>query len=362
MVGSKRRNHRVGLACESTGRLTEECERFGIDVHLEPSLGREVDPVRDIESVFRLAELMRRHRFDIVHTHNSKAGIVGRLAARLADVPMIIHTVHGFAFHDAESPLRRRIYRTVERAAAHWCDGLIFISRPLEAWAEREGIGRTVPHRVIYSGIDVEAFRIADGTEVRRQLRIAEDTLAVGIVSKLWEGKGHEALLVAWRHIISRWTGPHFPMLLIVGEGPLQSRLESLALELGISNNVLFLGFRTDIPAVTKALDISVLPSAFEGMGRVILEAMAAGKPVVASRVGGIPDLVLPDETGFLVKPNDADALIGPLEKLLTDDSLRHSMGSSALRALQLKHTSEGMVEEIHQFYEFIGKRRSPFY
>lgn len=362
MVGSKRRNHRVGLACETSGRLTEECEQFGIDVHLEPSLGREVDPVRDIESVFRLAELMRRHRFDIVHTHNSKAGIVGRLAARLAGVPTVIHTVHGFAFHDAESPLRRSLFRAVERAAAHWCDGLIFISRPLEAWADREGIGRTVPHRVIYSGIDVAAFHAADGLEVRRQLGINPDAIVVGIVSKLWEGKGHEALLRAWQRVVERWTGGPSPILLVVGEGPLQARLEGVAAELGISSSVIFLGFRADIPAVTKALDISVLPSAFEGMGRVILEAMAAGKPVVASRVGGIPDLVLPDETGFLVQPNDADALLEPLERLLKNGSLRRSMGSSALRALSRKHTSEGMVEEIHEFYAFVEKLRSPFY
>src|SRR6185436_15998665 len=127
MIGSKDAGHQVPLACESSGRLTEETERAGLTVHLVPSMGREVHAVKDLTAVRDLSRLMKIHRFDLIHTHNSKAGFIGRLAGRLARVPVIVHTVHGFAFHDAESPTRRFAFRELERMAARWCDGIIYI-------------------------------------------------------------------------------------------------------------------------------------------------------------------------------------------------------------------------------------------
>ncbi len=360
MLGSLSRGHKVALACQNSGRLTEEASRAGIDIYEVPSMGREVRPLQDVISVFALRRLMRDRQFDVVHTHNSKAGFVGRLAARLAGVPVVVHTIHGFAFHDAESSGRRWLFRVFEHVAAGWSDGMIFISHALEQWAGKEGIGKGIPRRVIYSGIDVGAFGSADGSAVREEFKIDSGRTVVGIVSKLWEGKGHHVLFRAWRTIQKNWKGSDSPLLLVVGEGPLDLELKKLAGELGIRSNVVFTGFRRDIPAITSAMDISVLPSAFEGMGRVILEAMAAGKPVVASRVGGIPDLVREGVNGLLVPPNDEEALCGALVRLLTDERQRQDLGSGARRSIEQKHSSEAMVNEIHDFYAVLMSGKFP--
>jgi glycosyltransferase involved in cell wall biosynthesis len=357
MKGSLERGDLPALACESEGRLTDEARRAGIRVFLLPALGREIHAYKDISAVVELARLMRQEHFEIIHTHNSKAGFVGRLAGRFARVPTVVHTVHGFAFHDAESTLRRTLFRNLERAAAHWCDGMIFISKPLQIWADRERIGRRVPHRVIYSGIDIQSFKRADSTKVRSELAIASDRLVVGIISKLWEGKGHHLLLQAWRQIQGNWRDGEQPLLAIVGEGPLEIQLRQTVRELGIANSVLFTGFRADIPEVTAAIDIAVLPSAFEGMGRVILEAMAAGKPVVASRVGGIPDLVRDGVNGILVSPNDQQSIADALLRLLTEPNLRRRFSVAAGLSIEEKHSAEYMVREIHAFYEYLRER-----
>ena len=350
--GSMDRGHRVGIACGSEGGLTEQARRAGAAVHVVRQLGNEVNPVRDIAAVLALRKLMRRGRFDLVHTHNSKAGFIGRLAARLAGVPVVIHTVHGFAFHDAETLLRRALFRRLERLAAGWCDGMILISQPLMEWARRERIGLKVPRILIYSGIDIDSFRAADGARFRRQTGIAAGRLVVGMISKLWEGKGHDVLLTAWKRVQERIRVLPPPLLLIVGEGPLEERLQAMTGELGLRHCVLFTGFQSDVPAVTAAVDVSVLPSLFEGMGRVVLEAMAAGKPVVASKTGGIPDLVRHGENGLLVQPGNVESLEAALVEILSKADLRARLAGGAAAAVRPEHSAAFMVEEIHAFYE----------
>lgn len=359
MKGSHERGHKVALACASAGRLTEECDRAGVAVYLVPQLTNRIDPPRDFSAVFALARLMRRHRFDLVHTHNSKAGFIGRLAARLAGVPVAIHTVHGFAFHDAETPLRRALFRWLECLAARWCDGMIFISRPLADWAKRERIGRRVPQVVIYSGIDVGSFQSGDGLRFRQGWGIPPARLVVGMISKLWKGKGHDVLLRAWKKILECNQIAPPPLLLIVGEGYLEESLKAQAAELGLQDSVLFAGFQSDMPAVAAAIDVAVLPSLFEGMGRVILEAMAAGKPVVASKTGGIPDLVKHGENGLLVQPGNQDSLEMALLEVLTRPALRAQLAQGALRSLRPEFSATWMVEQIHEFYERVRREGS---
>jgi len=333
-------------------------------VYLVSRLRREVNPLMDPAAVLELSRIIGRHRFDLVHTHNSKAGFIGRLAAQRARVPTVVHTVHGFAFHDEESAFRRALFRGLERIAARWCDGMIFISKPLLDWAERERIGPGVPRTVIFSGIDVDAFRAADGKSFRRQWNIAPDRLVVGVVSKLWEGKGHEILLHAWKETLRDIRIAPEPLLLIVGEGYLEGKLKRHVSYLGLDTSVLFTGFQSDIPAVTAAIDIAVLPSLFEGMGRVVLEAMASGKAVIASDVGGIPDLVRHRENGLLVRPGDCESLKQALVELLSNAVLRTRLGENGFAGFRPQYSASYMVEQIHRFYEDLGadgrKRRQP--
>ena len=228
--------YRVALACAPGGRLVELVRTAGMEVHEIPSLVQPLRPARDVAALWSMVRLLRRERIEIVHTHNSKAGFLGRLAGRLARTPVVVHTVHGFAFHDAESVWRRLLFRSLERVAADWAHHTIFIPQPLIDWAAREGILRPGRYSKIYSGIDVETFRrhaAADPTPVRRSLGLGPRDRVIGLVSKLWEGKGHKVALEALARL-----RPEVPeaRLLLVGEGPLEPELRRRARALGVED------------------------------------------------------------------------------------------------------------------------------
>ena len=294
--------------------------------------------------------LLAQEKFDLVHTHNSKAGILGRLAARWNNVPSIIHTVHGFAFHEEESWLFRHLFIVLERMAARWCDQMIAISQPMVEWAQREKIAPPDKFVKIYSGIEVERFRNeTPSPELKSRFGIQPEETVIGVVSKLWEGKGHEVLIDAVARVLD--SGCRVK-LLIVGEGHLEEKLKEKVKHLGIEKNVVFTGFWSDVPEITAILDISVLPSFYEGMGRVVLEAMAAGKPMVACRVGGVPEFVEDGVTGYLISPGDVDALVERLKTLIGDSDLRQKMGQQGAQRMRNEHSAETMVNRIHQVYK----------
>ncbi|MBA7709862.1 putative glycosyltransferase EpsD [subsurface metagenome] len=304
---------------------------------------------------------MRQKRYDIVHTHNSKAGFIGRLAAKIAGVPIIIHTIHGFAFHEYERPPRRILFILLERFAARLCDKLITISEPLKEWGLRLKIGRPEKYVTIYSGIEVEKFKVninIDGK--KKELGIKPNVKVIGVVAKLWEGKGHETVLEAAPQVIKKIPDVKF---LFVGEGYLRDRLKARVRKLGLSDKIIFTGFRSDIPKITATFDVALLVSLFEGMGRVLLEAMVLGKPVVATKVGGIVDVVKASglegplawkegETGILVPPGDADALAKAIVTILKDEELARRMGEAGKRRIDKRFTAKTMVKRISEVYE----------
>jgi glycosyltransferase involved in cell wall biosynthesis len=350
MQGSQKCGARVGLAASPGGRLEDLVRQSDMEFFPIRNFVSELAPSKDLHALWQLDRLMAREKFDIVHTHNSKAGFLGRLAVRLNRGPVLIHTVHGFAFHDEESWLRRRTFVMLERMAASWCHQMIVISQPMIDWAEQENIASREQLVKIYSGIQVEEFRDQPASpELKRKFKIQPDQTVMGIVSKLWKGKGHEVLIEAVRLLVERGLRIK---LLIVGEGHLEQELKEKVQQQGLQDVVVFTGFWSNVPEITAILDISVLPSFYEGMGRVVLEAMAAGKPVVASGVGGLTELVKDEVTGYLVPAGDVEALAERLEKLISDPDLRRRMGEQGARHVQMKHSSTTMVEMIHQVYQ----------
>jgi len=349
MCGSRDSGVNVGLACAPGGKLEELVKREGMDFFPIRNFVSEIAPFKDLHAFWQLDRLLAREKFDLVHTHNSKAGFQGRLSAKRHRVPIIIHTIHGFAFHDQESWLLRRLFVLLERMAARWCHHLIAISGPMIDWAEHEQIAPLEKIDKIFSGIDVEAFRDRNpNPEFRKRFGLEPGDIVIGIVSKLWEGKGHSVLIEAAAHLLDKG---YRIKLLIIGEGVLEKALRDQATALGIEDSVIFTGFLLDVPEVTAILDISVLPSFFEGMGRVVLEAMAAGKPVIASRVGGLPELVEDQVTGYLIPPGDISALEEKLEILISDSELRSTMGKSGTFRVGEEHSAQKMVELIHEVY-----------
>jgi len=357
MKGTPPDRFRVSLGCAPGGRLNEIVRKAGMRVHEIRSLVQPLHPPKDLSALFSIARLLRREKIDILHTHNSKTGFLGRLAGKIAGTPVVIHTVHGFAFHDSEAKLSRAFYKRLERIAAPWADHTIFISQPLIDWARRERILQEGRYSRIYSGIDLDAFHHSteDEGRLRSRLGLGEEDRVIGFVAKLWEGKGHETALSAMVSVVREVPRAR---LLLVGEGKLESKLRSLCERLGLQRNVIFAGFQNRIAGITSLCELCILPSFFEGMGRVLLEAGACGKPVVASRVGGIPDVVVDGETGILVPPGDARALAFGILRLLSDPDSARSMGRRAKRRINDEFDAKTMVRRIVSVYDacLIGK------
>jgi glycosyltransferase involved in cell wall biosynthesis len=356
LKGLDKSRFEVEFACAPGGDLIDEVVKQGVKFHPIRNFVQRISIYDDLMALFELVLLMRRQRYDIVHTHNSKAGFIGRLAARIAGMPIVVHTIHGFAFHEFEKPPRQILFILLERFAARFADKLITVSEPLKQWGLRLGIGKKEQYITIYDGIEINRFILdVNVGQKRQEFGIKAADLVVGVVSKLWEGKGHRCILQAAQKVVKKVPDVKF---MFVGEGYLRKELEQLVQKLGLSDYVIFTGFRTDIPQITAIFDIAVLASFYEGLGRVLLEAMVLGKPVIATRVGGIVDVVDDGKTGILVPPNDSEALAQALIKLLLDGELRRRMGEAGRAKIDAKFSARTMVSQIEKVYEeLIGER-----
>ncbi len=334
-------------------RVQEElvnAEKQGVATCVLPTLIRRIDPFMDMAALVGLLVLIRKEKPDIVHTHTSKAGILGRLAAWLTRIPVIVHTPHGHVFHGHFSNLLSKIFLVVERVF----DKITDITIALTDGERNDYIIQSVskPDKLvkIHSGVDVNRFinPTIDENVKRESLGIASDDLVVGTVGWLLPIKGPAFLLKAMQRV---WKKYQETKLLFVGKGDLETELKAMVRKAGFRERVLFLGWRDDIHEILQIFDIFVLPSLNEGMGRVIVEAMAAGKPVVASNTGGIPDLVVEGETGLLVDPGDSDGLVEAISTLLENPDHRWAMGQEGRKRCH-QFSEELMVEKIDRLYQ----------
>jgi glycosyltransferase involved in cell wall biosynthesis len=358
MKGMNKAAYKADLACAPGGKLIDLVQGQGMKVIPFENLVQPLHPVKDVLILIDLIRFLKKERYHIVHTHNSKAGFVGRLAAKSASVPVIVHTVHGFAFHDREPAWRQMLFRNLERLASHWCDRMIFISQPLIEWALQERIVDRQKVLKIYSGIDLTHFHPVTDNEkksLRRKWGIREESAVIGIVSKLWEGKGHEILIRAFKELKEEINDA---VLAIVGEGYLHGKLVNLVHRLGLADSVIFTGFQMDVSEIMATFDVAVLPSLFEGMGRVLLEAMAMEKPVVASRVGGIPDLVHDGVNGILIAPGSVQELRSSLLKTLRNPVMAREMGKQGRKRIKAEFSVDTMVQSIQRVYHELLRKK----
>jgi glycosyltransferase involved in cell wall biosynthesis len=314
-----------------------------------PDLIRQINPINDFKALCSLVRLIKQKRPDIVHTHSSKAGVLGRLAAKLAGVPKIVHTPHGHVFYGHFHPTAARIFLWIERLLTLITDRMVALTEG----EKNDYINLSVcsSHKLlkIHSGVDLKPFFKINGntSQKKRSLGIDGEGSVIGFVGWLLPIKGPMYLLKAMADV---WQSHPDTSLVFVGKGNLYQSLKDEVVKMNAKGRVTFLGWRSDIEEIMPIFDIFVLPSLNEGMGRVIVEAMAAGKPIVASRVGGIPDLVQHNENGILVPPADVPALAQSVNQLLDDPETAERLGSqgnSFCRRLSLT----AMVEKIDQMY-----------
>ena len=304
----------------------------------------------DVRVLFRLFQLTRQERPEILHAFLGFANLAASLIGRLLGVPVVI-----WSYRDVEV-WKTKAHWLVDRLAVRWADAITCCSDAVRQFVLARMNGQAPKFSTIHNGVDLETFNRPRATS-RAELNLREGGFVIGTVSRLDEPKkGLAVMLRALANLAGRDGLPSWQWLL-VGDGPARDRLRSLASELGLPGQVLFAGMRDDVASVLPMMDIFVCPSLYEGFGIAIVEAMAAGRPVVASAVGGIPEIVVHEDTGFLVPPGDAAALAGALATLLTHPGQARAMGARGQARVRERFSIETAVQQHQQLYESLRKR-----
>jgi len=327
----------------------KEVEREGVRIITVPGLVRRVHPFCDVRALAALTRILRRERPQIVHTHTSKAGLIGRVAAFMARTPVIIHTPHGHIFYGYFGRVTTCIFVIIERLLAKITDKIITLTNQEGLDHIRFKIASPAKFATIHSGVDIQKFITTKSNvnRLKRSFGIKAEALVVGSVGRLVPIKGHRYLIFAAPKILKEVPEVKF---VLVGDGYLRPESERLARTLSVREAFLFLNWRSDIPQIMGMFDLFALPSLNEGMGKVLVEAMAAGKPVVASNTGGIPDLIIDGDNGILVCPEDIDQLSEAIIKLLKDEKIRREMGGRG-RVIAKRYSIDSMVKQIDALY-----------
>ena len=326
-------------------------EAKGVRLFVLPALVRRLSFIKDLLALISIYLLIRQIRPHIAHTHTSKAGALGRLAACLAGVPVVVHTPHGHIFHSYYGPAITKIFVIAERILSFMTDKIIALTDRERDEHLEERIASIEKYIIVHSGVILKNLldMSFDTEAVKKRYGIPQDCNVIGVIGRLVPIKGHKYLISAIKRIIKEFDNTVF---VFVGDGYLESKLERQAESIGVRKNIIFTGWRSDVAEILDIFDVLVLPSLNEGMGKVLVEGMALGKPIVASRVGGIIDLVKNGENGILVPPRDPDALEEAILKLLRNNNLARELGKDGKAKVYPEYDALVMVRQIEDLYE----------
>jgi glycosyltransferase involved in cell wall biosynthesis len=316
-----------------------------------PSLVRPVHPWKDAMALVQLTRLFRTSSPDIVHTHSGKAGILGRLAARKANVPCIVHTIHGPSFGNFQGPMPNLVFRAAERYAARCTTHFVSVSEAMTGQYVAAGIGRPEQFSCIYSGFDLEPFLNAQNrADLRAKWGLEQNDFVVGKIARFFKLKGHGDLLHAAPHLVAKCPRLKF---LLIGDGVLQPTFKEKVRALGLEKHFVFTGLVTpaEIPEVLAITDAVVHLSRREGLPRALPQALAAGRPIVAYDCDGASEVCLPGKTGFLVQLGDIAGLRTAILALADDPELRSRFGQRGRELVRERFPVQKMVDDLHALY-----------
>jgi glycosyltransferase involved in cell wall biosynthesis len=339
-----------GSQTGSEGSLIEEGRSNEVKITLLPSLVRQLNPWLDFKALWQMVSYLRKNRFSIVHTHSSKAGILGRIAAKLAGVPVIIHTVHGWSFHDHMPRTTKFAYIFLERLCARFSDALIVVTERDEQKGIQAGIGNHNQYHTIRSAIPLQEFNpiLTDRKSMREALGIPLDALVIGTVGRFSAQKNPVDWVNVAEIIEREIPGCWF---LMIGDGPLLPQVKSMLREKGLDKKFVLPGIQRNIPGMLAAMDVFLLTSLWEGLPRVIPQAMSMHLPVVATSVDGSSEIIMDGVNGFLCPPRDVDCLADRCLKLLQDSGLRHAMSHKGSEMAAKNFDLNQMIDQIDDLY-----------
>ncbi|MHC5717069.1 MAG: glycosyltransferase family 4 protein [Nostoc sp.] len=341
----------VHLASNPNGFWQERAQKAADVFHPLPNLVNPLSPLQDIATLIEIVRLLRQEKFDLLHTHSSKAGILGRWAGKIVGIP-VVHTIHGFPFHDFMPKWKRQFYINIERSVRPFTDFFITVSELNRQEAVKLNILSLDNSQTVYSGIDFAKLdRSSNLQHTRHILKIPEGWQTISIVGRLDEQKAPYFLIDAFAKVLENHPNT---LLLLVGDGNLLNSLKSQVQQLGIEDKVRFLGSREDVPEILKVSDIFALSSLWEGLGRAMTEAMLVGKPVVVPNIYGIPEIVHHNETGFLFPAKDIEQLAQHLNYLLQHPEERERLGNNARQLTRQLFDANLMVQQIEAIYDRI--------
>ena len=364
--GLRRRGHTVvlltGPQTGPEGDMFAQAGEYGLEIEVIEHLRRNVHAVHDLLGLISLVASLRRIKPDVVHTHSSKAGILGRLAARLAGVPVVVHTVHGLPFFGYQSWLVNGVYILAERTAGHWADGIVSVADDMVEQACRAKVAPRGKFTTIYSGLETETFfrDPVRGYQARERLGIPRDAFVVGKVARLAPLKGHKFLLSALEQLMSRHENL---WCLLVGDGVLRTDIEQQLAKSSWGDRVRLTGLiePCQVPQMLWAMDMLVHTSLHEGLPRAVVQGVLAGLPVVAFDLDGAREVIEQGRTGYLIRPGRVDDLAKALESVVSGTGSVKAPSADVRASLAERFSWQRMVEELDRLYCSLSPtRRGP--
>ena len=344
------------LACGPGDEFPELCRKQNIPFFPVKSMNNGSNPLDDICAIFEMVKIIRDNKFDIVHLHSSKAGILGRIAAKLAGVPLIIFTIHGVSFDFELRPKSAPILLAMEKFVAKFTDGIASVAENCKDAFVKEKVCSPDKIRVIYSAIEFDPIDNAKGgNEKRSEMGLSADDFIIGAVGHFRKAKGYEYLVEAAPSVLKKIPGAKF---LIVGDGPEKTDIERRIKEANLENAFLLLGDRVDVPDLLKIMNIFCRPSIHEGLGRALTEAMYAELPAVVTDIWGTREICEHNKTGILVPIRNPEALAEGIIKLHENPDLAKQIGAASRKKVKGMFAVETMVRGVEKYYLEVWEKK----
>ncbi len=367
-----RQRYILSLITAREGLLVREVQSIeNLRLIKSNTLERPINPIKDLLALWQIFNFIKQNEVDIVHTHSSKAGILGRWAGVLAGVKIILHTVHGWSFHKYQNLLFRKFIIWLERFTALFTTQLIVVSNHDLEKGLRNRIGRRDKYKLIRYGINYKDFtKKQEG--LREELGLGSSDLLIGMVACFKPQKSPQDFIKLAFFIIkssslinvrsSRDKNLSSSLkkvrFILIGDGILRKKIERMIVKLGLTQEIILMGWRRDIPRILSAIDIFVLTSLWEGLPISVLEAMCASLPIVVSNTGGVSELILDGKNGFLVPPRDIRKMAEKINNLLEDEDLRRMIGSNSRAALDYNFSLDTMIRNTDNLYKDLVKKK----